>query len=226
MTDYVATRWYRAPEVILTWENYTKAIDMWATGCIFAELVGRQPLFPGLDSQNQIELIIDIVGFPGDNILSKIRNPKAKSYLEKLPRTLPRDLSILLPGTSKTAISFLDKLLGFDPSQRMCCEDALAHPYLESLHCPDDEPVGTPLSKLEFDFENHFCSAPEYRDLILDEINRFGMASNDRTNHKAVEDEGKSRSESSSSNDSKSSSAATNLSEGAGLTAEGQRSRK
>ena len=52
MTDYVATRWYRAPEVILTWEKYTKAIDMWSVGCIFAELLGRQPIFPGVDSQN------------------------------------------------------------------------------------------------------------------------------------------------------------------------------
>ena len=59
MTDYVATRWYRAPEVILSWKKYTKAIDMWSIGCILAELVGRKPIFPGSDSQHQLQLITD-----------------------------------------------------------------------------------------------------------------------------------------------------------------------
>ena len=49
MTEYVATRWYRAPEIMLSWKEYTKAIDVWSVGCIFAELLGRKPLFPGKD---------------------------------------------------------------------------------------------------------------------------------------------------------------------------------
>jgi serine/threonine protein kinase len=65
MTDYIATRWYRAPEVILSWKRYTKAIDMWAVGCIFAELLGRRPLFPGKDAFHQIKLIVAVLGTPG-----------------------------------------------------------------------------------------------------------------------------------------------------------------
>jgi serine/threonine protein kinase len=50
MTDYVATRWYRAPELLLAHKDYTPAIDIWSVGCIFAELLKRKPLLPGVDS--------------------------------------------------------------------------------------------------------------------------------------------------------------------------------
>ena len=92
MTDYVATRWYRAPEVILSWEVYTKAIDIWAVGCITAELLGRQPLFPGIDSQNQIQLIIDVLGSPSADDIGKVKQAKAKKFAEP-PRGSPTQLS-------------------------------------------------------------------------------------------------------------------------------------
>jgi mitogen-activated protein kinase 1/3 len=47
LTDYITTRWYRAPEVLLSWKNYSKAIDIWSVGCILAEMIARKPLFPG-----------------------------------------------------------------------------------------------------------------------------------------------------------------------------------
>jgi len=61
MTEYVATRWYRAPEVILSWKHYNRTIDMWSVGCIFAELLGRKPLFQGSNYMDQITTIIDII---------------------------------------------------------------------------------------------------------------------------------------------------------------------
>lgn len=54
LTEYVATRWYRAPEVLLTWCKYTKALDLWSVGCIFAELMGRRPIFPGKNYKHQV----------------------------------------------------------------------------------------------------------------------------------------------------------------------------
>ena len=173
MTDYVATRWYRAPEVILTWEKYTKAIDMWSVGCIFAELLGRQPIFPGIDSQNQIQLIVDVIGYPDESVLSKIRSEKAKSYLERLPRKNGADLSILFPDCTKNARDLLNNLLAFDPEKRFDVNEAIQHPYLESLHCMEDEPIGDPLPRLDFDFEHHFLTSSEYRELLLDEIKHY-----------------------------------------------------
>ena len=62
-TGYVTTRWYRAPEVMLTWQHYTNALDMWSAGCIFAEmLAGGQPLFPGSSVDDQLELMFRILG--------------------------------------------------------------------------------------------------------------------------------------------------------------------
>ena len=66
MTEYVATRWYRAPEIMLSWKEYTKAIDVWSVGCIFAELLGRKPLFPGKDYIHQLNLITDVIGTPDE----------------------------------------------------------------------------------------------------------------------------------------------------------------
>lgn len=56
MTEYVVTRWYRAPELLLSCEHYTAAIDMWSVGCILAELLGRKPLLPGKDYVDQLKV--------------------------------------------------------------------------------------------------------------------------------------------------------------------------
>jgi serine/threonine protein kinase len=173
MTDYVATRWYRAPEVILTWEKYTKAIDMWSVGCIFAELMGRQPIFPGVDSSNQIQLIVDVLGYPKQEVIDKIRSEKAKSYIQKLPRRKPTELPILFPHASPDGCDLLRHLLSFDPQNRATVNEAIQHPYLTSLHFMDDEPVGEPLSRLEYDFEHHFLTSSEYRELLLMEIAKY-----------------------------------------------------
>lgn len=65
-TEYVITRWYRSPEVILKASKYTKAVDIWSVGCIFAELLGRTPLFPGEDYLDQIQRTIAVLGTPTD----------------------------------------------------------------------------------------------------------------------------------------------------------------
>ena len=62
LTKYVVTRWYRAPEVVLCNKNYEESIDLWAVGCVFAELIGRQPLFPGKTHLNQVDIIHEFVG--------------------------------------------------------------------------------------------------------------------------------------------------------------------
>ncbi|KAJ1405777.1 kinase-like domain-containing protein [Ochromonadaceae sp. CCMP2298] len=71
ITDYVTTRWYRAPEVIVGWTSYTSAVDMWAVGCIVAELISRTPLFPGENTLKQIGLIIRIMGSPTEDFIMR-----------------------------------------------------------------------------------------------------------------------------------------------------------
>jgi mitogen-activated protein kinase 1/3/mitogen-activated protein kinase 6 len=104
MTDYVATRWYRAPEVILSWKKYTKAIDMWSVGCILAELIGRKPIFPGTDSQHQLSLITEILGTPSEHTVANIKQEKALSFLRQLPECEPVDLADLYPDASPDSL--------------------------------------------------------------------------------------------------------------------------
>ena len=75
MTEYVTTRWYRAPEVLVGWSVYSSAVDVWAVGCIIGELIGRTPMFPGADSMKQLELICNLLGKPPSNFVERSRKP-------------------------------------------------------------------------------------------------------------------------------------------------------
>lgn len=97
MTEYVATRWYRAPEIMLSSSNYSKAIDVWSAGCIFAELLGGKVLFPGKDYVHQMSLIINIVGTPNDATLDKIGSEKAKEWVHNMPYKEKVALAKLFP---------------------------------------------------------------------------------------------------------------------------------
>jgi serine/threonine protein kinase len=75
MTEYITTRWYRAPEILVGWSNYGAAIDLWAAGCIIGELIGRSPMFPGSDSLKQIQLIVQCLGKPDNAFIENCRKP-------------------------------------------------------------------------------------------------------------------------------------------------------
>jgi p38 MAP kinase len=86
MTGYVATRWYRAPEIMLNWMHYNQTVDIWSVGCIMAELISGKTLFPGSDHINQLNLIMELMGKPKESLLQRITSEPVKGYL-KLPST-------------------------------------------------------------------------------------------------------------------------------------------
>jgi serine/threonine protein kinase len=140
LTEYVVTRWYRAPEIMLACRVYTKAIDVWSVGCIFAELLGRKPLFPGEDYIHQLKLIAEVVGTPAEKDLAFVTSEKALKFMRQLPLKPKADWGKLYPKASPESLDLLDKMLRFDPTHRISVTDALEHPYLASLHHPEDEP--------------------------------------------------------------------------------------
>ncbi|GJV57097.1 mitogen-activated kinase [Tanacetum coccineum] len=140
MTEYVVTRWYRAPELLLNSSDYTAAIDVWSVGCIFMELMDRKPLFPGRDRVHQLRLLMELIGTP---------------------------IRTIHPA----AIDLIEKMLTFDPRQRITVEDALAHPYLTSLHDISDEPVC--MTPFNLDFEHHAPTEEQMKEMIYREALAF-----------------------------------------------------
>jgi mitogen-activated protein kinase 1/3 len=153
MTEYVATRWYRAPEIMLTFKEYTKAIDVWSVGCILAEMLSGRPLFPGRDYHHQLTLILDVLGTPTMEDFYAIKSRRARDYIRSLPFKKKIPFSDMFPNANPLALDLLERMLTFNPQKRITCEEALAHPYLEAYHDPDDEPCSEPIPEGFFDFD-------------------------------------------------------------------------
>jgi len=140
LTDYVATRWYRAPEILLGSTTYTEGVDMWSVGCILGELIGGKPMFPGASTTNQIDRIIEVIGRPTKEDINDIQSEFAAQLLENLlePQN-PRSLESMYPMADSDAIDMMRQLLTFSPTKRMTANQALAHPYVAQFHVPEEE---------------------------------------------------------------------------------------
>ncbi|WWD15596.1 hypothetical protein CI109_100018 [Kwoniella shandongensis] len=175
MTEYVATRWYRAPEVMLSFRMYTKSIDVWSVGCILAEMLNGKPLFPGKDYHHQLGLILDVLGTPTIDEFQAITSKRSRDYLRGLPMHRKRSFASLYPNANPLAVDFLTKTLTFDPRKRYTVEQCLAHPYLSAYHDPEDEPSAKPLDPSFFDFDmiKDSVSREDLKRLLYEEIMTF-----------------------------------------------------
>ena len=171
LSEYVATRWYRAPEVLLNYDTYGPAIDVWSVGCILAELILRHPLFPGQSTMNQLAIINNVLGSPTEEDLEECTNPKARAYMESLPKRTKVPLAQLLPGVDADVLDMIEKMLTWDPRKRMTVEEGLEHPFVASLHDPMDEPITFPLD--EFEFERPDITMAEMKELMWKEVLRY-----------------------------------------------------
>ncbi|KAM9418039.1 serine/threonine-protein kinase MAK-like isoform 3-T3 [Salvelinus alpinus] len=129
-TDYVSTRWYRAPEVLLRSSIYSSPIDMWAVGCIMAELYTLRPLFPGNSEVDEIFKICQVLG-----TVKKSDWPEgyqlASAMNFRFPQCVPTHLKTLIPNASTEAIALMKDLLMWDPKKRPTAVQALRYPYFQ-----------------------------------------------------------------------------------------------
>lgn len=187
-TDYVATRWYRAPELIIgqsTTAKYSTAIDMWSVGCIFAEMLNRgKPLFPGRNTSEQLGLILNVTGKPSKTVINRMGDGRFADYLNGLPNVQPADLSLVYGKVAdQAAIAMLKSLLAFDPDQRMTASDALASSYFDDFRNLGLGATTTPLDERQFAFERRRLSAHEMRLEFLKEIIEYHPESKDELLH-------------------------------------------
>lgn len=171
MTEYVATRWYRAPELLLSLHHYSLAIDIWSVGCIFAEMLGRKQLFPGKHYVHQLQLILSVLGSPPESVVAAIGAERVRSYIQSLPSRAAVPLNKLYPQAQPVALDLLNAMLHFDPRERISVCQALEHPYLAKYHDPDDEPVCVPA--FDFEFDRQPMGREQIKEAILAEIQDF-----------------------------------------------------
>ena len=167
LTEYVITRWYRAPEVILCPSHYSKAVDIWSVGCIFAELLGRQPLFPGDHYLDQIQKIVAVTGTPKMEDLDFIKKKEAKEFFLKLVKRTKLTWSSLFPNANPIALDLLEKMLTFNPKKRYTVDQCLSHPYFEGLHDPEQEPITT--TPFDWTFDDVELTKENLQSMIYDE---------------------------------------------------------
>ncbi|XP_076173587.1 extracellular signal-regulated kinase 2 isoform X2 [Ptiloglossa arizonensis] len=140
LTDYVATRWYRAPEILVASKRYTKGIDMWSLGCILGEMLLGKPLFPGSSTINQVERIMATLPLPTKEDLLSVSAGYGINLLKKTPSVPRRSLKDLLPQVSKDALGLISNLILFNPNHRLTAVEALEHPYVADFHQRSNEP--------------------------------------------------------------------------------------
>jgi serine/threonine protein kinase len=161
-TNYVQTRPYRAPELILNSNRVGKSSDMWAVGCILAEMLNNgEILFNGQSNQEQIFTIIQTMGTPspaslhgstaGIEFVNKLEyvQPNPEWYLEVFPRH----------STDQMALDLLSRLLQFDFQKRISAREALEHPFFDS--CRDPKHYNTVTKTFNFDFERKLVVSDE-----------------------------------------------------------------
>ncbi|KRY59884.1 Cyclin-dependent kinase 10, partial [Trichinella britovi] len=135
MTPKVVTIWYRAPELLFESEHITSAIDIWATACVFGELLLHKPLFPGTGEIDQIRLIIDLLGSPNEKIWPDFVNlPVTRSFsFKKQPYN---KLKNLFPTMSSNGIKLLNTMFAYDPEKRATAKQCLTSAYFKEQPFP------------------------------------------------------------------------------------------
>ncbi|KAJ3033441.1 hypothetical protein HDV00_006348 [Rhizophlyctis rosea] len=137
MTQLVVTLWYRAPELLLGAKEYSTAIDIWSIGCIFGELVNKEPLLAGKGELDQLKKIFQLVGTPNERIWPGVGQLPGMKTFNFQPQPY-NNLRTRFPYLTENGLNLMTKLLTLDPSQRITAEEALRHPYFTESPPPKD----------------------------------------------------------------------------------------
>jgi mitogen-activated protein kinase 1/3 len=174
LSEYVETRWYRAPEVLLECGSYDSGIDIWSAGCVLAELILGRPLLPGKNVYRQLELVSKLIGSPTQEDLALCVNAKAREFMGTLPFSPPADFAQVFPTATVAELDLLRLMLTWQSAARITAAQALEHPYLAEFSCSEKEPEGFAIEN--FEFERGDVEMDELRARMWDQVARFRQA--------------------------------------------------
>jgi serine/threonine protein kinase len=176
LTEYVVTRWYRCPELLLSPNQpYSAAIDIWSIGCIIGELIKRKPLFPGKSHANQVQLILEVRGYSGPGDVGFELSSEATSFLDRRCRYPGKSLASFIPQASPEALELLEKLMDLNPKNRPSATGALDYAYIRDaqlLHDYTDNVMPRRVDEKFFDFEREEYSLEALQQMVLEEVAR------------------------------------------------------
>lgn len=179
MTEYVVTKHYRAPEIMLNAQNYQKAVDIWSVGCTIYELVTGKTLFNAKNYLELIKMFVSVLGTPDESSLEFIKEANAKNFIKSLPKAAPRKPTEGIQYSNPAVLDLIDKCLEFSPDKRITAEGALAHPYLKDFHDPETEPSFE--KKVSFEFEKADIDFDSLKKVLLEDINAVNKAVGEET---------------------------------------------
>ena len=132
-TEYISTRWYRAPECLLTDGYYGAEMDLWGVGCVFFEITSLYPLFPGTNELDQINRVHQILGTPPEKVMQKFKQKGAAHLDFNYPSLKPTGIAKLIPHAPPDSVDLMQKLLAYDPDDRISAKEALRHTWFADL---------------------------------------------------------------------------------------------
>jgi renal tumor antigen len=132
-TEYISTRWYRAPECLLTDGYYGPEMDLWGAGCVMFEITSLYPLFPGSNEVDQINRIHKVLGTPSAEILNKFKAKGASHISFDFPAQKGIGIPSLIPHAAPEAVDLIVKLLKYDAAERITAREAMRHPYFKDI---------------------------------------------------------------------------------------------
>jgi renal tumor antigen len=130
-TEYISTRWYRAPECLLTDGYYGPEMDLWGAGCVFFEITSLYPLFPGSNEVDQINRIHKVLGSPSAEVLTKFRSKGSSHISLEFPEAKGMGIPQLIPHAPADCIDLIVKLLKYDASERISARETMRHPFFK-----------------------------------------------------------------------------------------------
>lgn len=168
LTENIATRWYRAPEILLCSNSYGKEIDVWSLGCVLAEIFLGRPLFQGTSAISQLERIFEVTGKPAREELEFVRSEASRSIVESMTVSRKKSIAEIFHRADEQMVDLLQRIFQVNPKKRITIDEIVKHPFVNRFKGRAEERKGNEPIKILHEAEA--LSVEQYRALLYCEL--------------------------------------------------------